>query len=311
MLWLVLIMLACPCTLGSWGDQAPVYRSCMGDCLEGCRGDSLEAWRAAQPGLERLVGWSCAQDCSYSCMWTTVQVYGEKGRVPQFHGKWPFLRVLGLQEPASVLASGLNLAAALHMLGRFVAAVPRGAEMYWVWVFYSLTAINAWVWSVVFHAMDTPTTEALDYFSALLTVLASLLAFALRLAVGRPATQAALATAFLAFYGQHVHHMATVSFDYGYNMKVNVASGGLNCIAWLIWFCVHRADGRHILPGVLGVLLVTSAVLLEVLDFPPIYWVLDSHALWHFATVPLPLLWLRFAAGDALLSEELKQKKKS
>jgi len=48
--------------------------------LEGCRGDSLEAWRAAQPGLERLVGWSCAQDCAYSCMWTTVQVYGEKGR---------------------------------------------------------------------------------------------------------------------------------------------------------------------------------------------------------------------------------------
>lgn len=311
MIWLVLILLGSPPTLGSWGDQAPVYRSCRGRCLEGCRGSSLESWREAQPALERVVGWSCEQDCSYSCMWTTVEVYAEHGRVPQFHGKWPFLRVLGLQEPASVLASALNLAASLHMLRRFVAAVPSKADMYWVWIFYSLTAMNAWVWSVVFHTMDTPTTEALDYSSALLTVLSSLLAFALRLAVGRPATRAALATAAAAFFTHHVHHMLFIKFDYGYNMKVNVACGGLNCLAWLAWFYAHRRDGRHILPGVLGVLLVTSAVLLEVLDFPPIYWVLDSHALWHFATVPLPLLWLRFATGDALLAEELRQKKGS
>ena len=70
------------------------------------------------PEAKKLNPWLCRGECA--------------SRVPQFHGKWPFLRVLGLQEPASVLASGLNLAAALHMLGRFVAAVPRGAEMYWV-----------------------------------------------------------------------------------------------------------------------------------------------------------------------------------
>ena len=61
---------------------------------------------------------------------------------------------------------------------------------------------------------------------------------------------------------------------------------------------------------------------LELLDFPPIYWIIDSHAIWHFATVPLPLLWyaahskcllvndkeiplrFRFAAADALLHEK-------
>merc|ERR1712071_676356 len=97
--------------------------------------------------------------------------------------------------------------------------------------------------------------------------------------------------------------MAMVKFDYGYNMKVNVAVGGCNCIAWLLWFAVHRKDGPHLKFGVLGVLLVVSSVSLELLDFPPIYWILDSHALWHVATVPLPLLWMRFALGDTLLLE--------
>ena len=43
--------------------------------------------------------------------------------------------------------------------------------------------------------------------------------------------------------------------------------------------------------GVGAVLLVATSVALELLDFPPIYWIIDSHAIWHFATVPLPLLW--------------------
>ena len=59
---------------------------------------------------------------------------------------------------------------------------------------------------------------------------------------------------------------------------------------WLPCF-TSRSEGRHILSGALAVLLVASSVALELLDFPPLYWIIDSHALWHIATVPLPLLW--------------------
>ena len=52
--------------------------------------------------------------------------------------------------------------------------------------------------------------------------------------------QGVLLAVFAAFYLQHVLSMAMVKFDYGYNMKVNVAVGGSNCIAWLLWFAVHR-----------------------------------------------------------------------
>jgi hypothetical protein len=65
-------------------------------------------------------------------MWRTVEAYAPRGRVPQFHGKWPFLRLLGLQEPASVLASLLNLATNTAMVVWFTSRVPSQAAMYWV-----------------------------------------------------------------------------------------------------------------------------------------------------------------------------------
>ena len=60
------------------------------------------------------------------------EVYGEEGRVPQFHGKWPLLRLWGLQEPLSVVASLANLATNFYMVVWFVRRVPSTAPMYWV-----------------------------------------------------------------------------------------------------------------------------------------------------------------------------------
>jgi len=313
MMMLPYILLMVRPIFGSWGDQSPVYKKCLQECQSGrCQGTSLEAWAVSQAFLEKAIGWTCGQDCSYSCMWRTVEVYGQHGRVPQFHGKWPFLRLGGMQEPASVIASLLNLVTNIYMVIWFTKRVSNQAAMYWVWVGYGLTAVNAWIMSSVFHTMDTPVTEMADYFSALTTVLASFLAFNLRItATSSSPVRLAIVTAFVAFFAHHVFHMATVHFDYGYNMKVNVASGGLNCISWLAWFFLHRRDGPHILYGVGAVLLVASSVALELLDFPPIYWIVDSHAIWHFATVPLPLLWFRFAAADALFHQKqnLKEEK--
>jgi len=305
MILLILLLVVRP-SLGSWGDQAPVFKKCLQDCHNGkCQGASLKTWSQSQASADKVIGWTCEQDCSYDCMWRTVKVYEQHGRVPQFHGKWPFRRVLGLQEPASVVASLLNLATNVYMVIWFTKRVSREADMYWVWVGYGLTAINAWIMSSVFHTMDTPATEKADYFSALATVLASFLAFNLRATIDNSGlTRLAIVAAFVAFFSNHVFHMVTSRFDYGYNMKVNILSGGLNCISWLAWFFLHRKDGQHILYGLGAVLLVAFSVALEIFDFPPIYWLIDSHAIWHFATVPLPLLWFRFAAADAILHEK-------
>ena len=71
--------------------------------------------------------------------------------MPQFHGKWPFVRVLGIQEAASALFSVLNLLPHVFMLRKLRAQVPPGTRMRNVWTAYGLVSINTWTWSTIFH----------------------------------------------------------------------------------------------------------------------------------------------------------------
>ena len=308
-------MLATPATLllavvspvaGSWGDQTSYYQMCVQHCSRHTCGDpaQLATWARTQPLQDAWAGVTCAEDCRYTCMWDTVREmeerHGMATGVPQFHGKWPFVRVWGMTEPASVLFSLLNLATNIWMLVWFRRTVPAEAPMFSVWTFYSLTAINAWVCSSIFHTRDTAATEMMDYFSAFLTVLASLLVCVLRILGPGDARAGVVVAGFAAFYSHHVYSMAAVSFDYGYNMKVNVAVGVLNGLLWLGWAWRHAADGPHVRRGCVAILALSLGVLLELLDFPPWAWLVDSHALWHLVTVPVPLLWMDFAAGDCL-----------
>lgn len=161
-----------------------------------------------------------------------------------------------------------------------------------------------------YFCRDTAITEIMDYASAFLTVLTSLLVCVLRM-IGPSHSMAGVVTAmFAAFYSHHVYTLAFVKFDYGYNMKVNVVVGVLNGLLWLVWSYLHSGDGTHIRKGVIAILSLSFSVLLELLDFPPWLWILDSHALWHLATVPVPLLWYRFAAGDCLMLEKRQSEKK-
>ena len=41
-----------------------------------------------------------------------------------------------------------------------------------------------------------------------------------------------------------------------------------------------------------------ASVLLELLDFAPLLWTLDSHALWHLTTAPIHLVWYDFVIRD-------------
>ena len=46
--------------------------------------------------------------------------------------------------------------------------------------------------------------------------------------------------------------------------------------------------------------MMMCAMSLELLDFPPIGRILDAHALWHAATVPIGEMWYNFLIEDAL-----------
>lgn len=52
------------------------------------------------------------------------------------------------------------------------------------------------------------------------------------------------------------------------------------------------------------VVLTLLAMSFEILDFPPFHRVLDAHALWHAATIPLGAAWWAFLIKDANAMDE-------
>lgn len=288
----------------SAGDRSIEQNNCVDRCTYDQNCSDGGAFAARQSRCERLLGWTCIDDCRYTCMWQTVEQFVRAGvDVPQFHGKWPFIRLCGVQEPASVLFSLLNLLSHAVMLRRFLRAVPTHAPMFAVWTAYALTAINAWLCSIVFHARDLHATEKMDYLSAFAFVVFSLCAFCFRLLSPhggwRVTLPAAAAVGLIAIAAaRHVYFMAFVHFDYGYNMLVNVSLGVFNSGCWIVWCGRNWLKLPHVRKAAFSVVAVNAALLLELFDFAPIWWIFDAHSLWHLATAPLPAAMYQFIIDD-------------
>lgn len=75
----------------------------------------------------------------------------------------PFYRYLGIQEPASVLFSLLNLQAHYKGLKRFNSLNANHRTIRPLTLVYGFSAINLWVWSLIFHTRDFPFTEKVAF----------------------------------------------------------------------------------------------------------------------------------------------------
>ncbi|XP_006889453.1 PREDICTED: post-GPI attachment to proteins factor 3 isoform X2 [Elephantulus edwardii] len=288
---LMLLAGAAALASSSQGDREPVYRDCVLRCEErNCSGGALMHFRSSQPIYMSLAGWTCRDDCKYECMWFTVSLYLQEGhRVPQFHGKWPFSRFLFFQEPASAVASFLNGMASLMMLCRYRASVPPSSPMYHTCV--------AFAWKM-------------DYFCASTVILHSIYLCCVRtVGLRRPAVVSAFRALLLLLLTAHISYLSLVHFDYGYNLMANVAIGLVNMVWWLAWCLWNHRRLPHVRKCMAVVMLLQGLSLLELLDFPPLFWVLDAHAIWHISTIPVHVLFFRFLEDDSLyLLKELEAK---
>lgn len=302
-------------------SAADVRTGCSPLCARSPPASQAEAWPAAPISLQ-LLRWDCNADCSYICMWLLEDSSRSLGgAVQKYYGKWPFTRLLGMQEPAAVLFSLLNLAAHLHCLVRFTrltrslsvqpagggACLGSGFTHRWLWTGYMSLSINAWLWSAVFHSRDTWLTERLDYFSAALLIFFNLFLSAARTCNLGGGGMVAVGAPLAAFLASHLRYMHAVLFDYGYHVQVCLAAGAVQSLLWVVWTAITAPAGRRHL--VAFVALVNACMLLEILDFPPFNDVLDAHALWHACTVPLVYLFYVFIATDAQPPDSLVKQK--
>ena len=144
-LWL--IILACTSSvLASAGDRAEFFQGCIPVCLDHFKD------RCEIPLLFRLAQWTCTDECKYQCMrFLTDDAIEKQQPILQYYGKWPFIRYAGMQEPASVAFSALNLI--VHVQGTRIVSkrVPQDHPMRSYYIAWSYISINAWFWSSVFH----------------------------------------------------------------------------------------------------------------------------------------------------------------
>lgn len=301
---LIVILLNLTVCYGSIGDRSKQFQSCMFLCKR--KNCSKMLFHTNQPYYLQLLGWDCTEECKYSCMWSTVEYFQSSGwDVPQFYGKWPFVRILGMQEPASVIFSLLN--GMFNVIGfyKYYYGTSSATPLHYLVIIQLFVSLNAWFWSAIYHWRDFPLTEKLDYFCATSLVMYSLFFVLYRVtlqffSMRRLWIQKSIFVTLLCIYLAHVSYLSFVVFDYGYNMIFNVLCGAVNCGLALIFYFYLRKTLSYSWK-ILAIALLTSTFLsFELLDFSPIYWVIDSHSIWHFLTIPLPLLFYSFARDDAL-----------
>lgn len=328
---------------GSVGDRSLAYQQCTSACRVGC----IDGTHGTLALPLRLTMWTCEDDCSYQCMHnlTDLALAGDvpivekmrhmvglpANRVVQYHGKWPFYRFVGIQEPLSVLFSAGNLYMhiryGLSLAKRLPPDLPN--PLLHALRCLPVAGINLWIWSIVFHTRDKKWTEKLDYFSAALSMLCSLYYAIIRLAGwyrmdarSHVLRRRALACLLGLVYLCHISYLTFYKFDYSYNMAFNVSVGLLHNLLWLGWtvFQLWLPSGQirnvrqplstttsnkykprapHYLRPAIVLSLLSSLTALELLDFPPILRCLDAHALWHAATIPVVKWWYECLVIDA------------
>lgn len=258
--------------------------------------------------LDRLLLWDCESLCDYECQQLTTSMLQKRiangasdERLVQFHGKWPFVRVLYMQEFWSTLFSVGNFIPHFLALFKLNKVAQKNSSNDILLSNYRLVAVMgcfAWFFSAVFHFRDLLITEKLDYFFAGGTVLSGFYAVSMRLLLGNDKQKqkrygfAGFLVCILIFSA----HILRLYFDwsYTYNMRFNIFFGLLQYIMLITLgitnYLKHR-NNKYLslyklsITPIMLVVFTGLSMSFELFDIfiPEIQ--LDSHAIWHGLTI--------------------------
>ncbi|KAG7453108.1 Per1-like protein [Guyanagaster necrorhizus] len=312
--------------LASWGDRSKDFQY----CLRRCETADCVGQEPAPLSLSlRLTRWTCSDNCKYHCMHEIASRDIALGtKLKQYYGKWPFWRLGGVQEPASVAFSLLNFWAHVKGASRLRREVSGEHPMRIYYLLWAFASMNTWVWSSVFHTRDTPLTEKLDYFSAAFTILFALYFCVIRLfhLYAKPRSRLIFSNDLPRYWSWilwtsicivafvcHVTYLTLLPrFDYVYNIVFNSVVGMIHNLFWLVYSLpasislIRRFPLRPktYRPPFVGhaatlVFVTTAATGLELFDFPPWGRIIDAHSLWHLSTAVIAPFWYQFLVDDS------------
>lgn len=187
------------------------------------------------PLYSKLLFWDCISDCDYQCQHIITRWrIDEEEEIYQFHGKWPFLRVLGTQEFFSTIFSIGNFIPHYKGFVKFSRIIREEGDrrrknsrsiLIWNYLYVTVAGMLAWTASSVFHCRDLIITEKLDYFFAGLTVLTGFHAIFARMTSMflYPKIAQAFTASVAAIFALHILRLY-VDWSYTYNMRFNIFS---------------------------------------------------------------------------------------
>lgn len=291
-----------------------------------------------------LLLWDCLLDCSYKCQQLVTKTRIENGNeIVQFFGKWPFVRVFGVQEIASVVFSVGNLLASYsnwqNLNRQYIknGAHSEAGIMYWQYMILVGISVVGWTFSTLFHTRDNAVTETLDYFGAAGIILANFNAIVVRyfeLFKSEKRQRLVLfQTGLVAVFVLHCLKLHR-HWDYQYNMSFGLVFGMSALILWIVHaLSVSRvvAQDRHffnnsiqllpfetrllsklerigfadsklipVLPVYLNIWMVMGMTF-ELMEFSPVWGLVDAHSMWHLFTIFPSLFWYDWNIWDVEL----------
>ena len=105
--------------------------------------------------INDLLSWNDEDDCKYYCMFWITHIRREFNLPTlKYYGHWPYVRVFGIQEPASMLFSIMNTIP--HILSLLFSSyyypIYSSDYVMKLWLqLYTCVAINAWVAASLYH----------------------------------------------------------------------------------------------------------------------------------------------------------------
>lgn len=307
----------------SLGDNLPEFQSCLYQC--DCN------------VIPQSIFWSCPANCNYYCQQLiTDQLESLNVPMVQFYGKWPFKRVLGVQEFFAMIFSIGNLYVNYKNLRIIYRQFKRNESeyktMYVQYLILLIVTCIGWSFSVIFHFKDTTMSETLDYFGAFAIILCNLNAIVVRVFQLFKHRKKLIIwhTALVALYLYHVIRLKR-NWDYSYNTLINIIVGVSAMILWCfhLWrvYCVYNQkriiynNSIQLLPyetkllqklsyvgmslsslipliPIFNNVMLLLGISLELNDFPPIARLVDAHALWHLVTIFPSIVWFDWNVWD-------------
>lgn len=308
----------------SVGDTLPEFQTCLHQC---------DCQTIPQSFL-----WSCLANCNYYCQqYITDQIELQGLEMVQFYGKWPFVRVLGVQELFSTVFSLANLYVNYKNIRPIFRQFRRNSDlelqiMYGQYLALLIISCIGWIFSSLFHFKDTAVTETLDYFGAFAIILCNLNVIVVRVfkLFRRRVVLYTWQLGLIILYVFHVTKLK-MQWDYGYNTQINMVVGLSAMILWCyhLWHTYKLYQRNYIvynnsiqllpfetkllqklnyvslsnasiipLIPILNNVVLIGGILLEVNDFAPIYRLVDAHALWHLLTIFPSFIWFDWNIWD-------------